>query len=146
MSYCLASGVTRKLRSCTNHSPLKANNEAYCPFCFSPGFFLCSAAQPVFVFGPAIVYSVPRVLSSDHWHLASDWSVTPTLASDWLSPIIHSVPCPPDHFTNTNTHSLNNPPSDIPFSPFKHICIMHIYQSSIYGIGIHFSFEKYGVI
>ena len=79
-------------------------------------FFLFSAAQPVFVFGPAIVYSAPRVLSSDHWHLASDWSVKPTVASDLLSPIIHSVPCPPDHFTNTNTHSLNNPLSDIPFS------------------------------
>lgn len=69
------------------------------------------------MFGPAIVYSVPRVLSSDHWHLASDWSVKPTVAPDWLSPIIHSVPCPPDHFTNTNTHSLNNPLSDIPFQP-----------------------------
>ena len=42
-----------------------------------------AAAQPMFVFGPAIVYSVPHVLSSDHEVLASDWSVTQIPASDW---------------------------------------------------------------
>ena len=75
------------------------------------------------MFGPAIVYSVPHVLSSDHEAMASDWSLTQIPASNWPPSINRGFAQPATLPINTNTHSLNNPPSDV---SFIHVVSYHL--------------------
>ena len=68
--------------------------------CVWPGYCLLSAACPeLWPRGPGL------------------WLVSDTNTGFWLVVTHQSLFCPPGHFTNTNTHSLNNPPSDV--------CLIH---------------------
>ena len=66
--------------------------------CVWPGYCLLSAACP------------------ELWPRGQGlWLVSDTYTGFWLAVTHQSLFCPPGHFTNTNTHSLNNPPSDVSF-------------------------------